>query len=483
VDGVAGAGAAQRRRRLSVNADAAESTRRAALRWLPALAVAVVFLGHDARRLVAPFGPSHDGFNAALFMTGGRAIVEEGPIASRLGAVSHTRFGDPAVYAHHPPLIYIASAAAYLVPVPVELRARLPALVAALGALICSVLLLSQCGIEPGPAAVGLLVAFATPMFFVSGAVTQPDGLGLLPMTGLVLLSRRSPGEAGPFPRALGAVAAAATLTSWEAALLAGLVATGLLIDRRRGAAAAVLLGAAAGLALTGLWMLWAYQGDLSGFVQRALLRVGVGEEDRVGVFQMAGKQLRYLHDLFPVGRGLVLALAGLGLFDRRTRAPAAVALSTVLGYAVAFKNGAYDHSYWLYPLLLPLALGAAVAADAVSRRLAGGALSRLATVALGVALIVALAVLAIARVSDEQIQDAIGARVGAQARALAWPDGQRYAYHTLGGRGASDLLPWLAFYSRREPFGVDGPSSVPRGEVLVSLIDGRLRSIPGERP
>jgi len=88
--------------------------------WIAAAATAVVFLGHDTHRLWAPFGPSHDGFNAALFMTGGRAIVEEGPIESKLGASSRTLFGDRVVYAHHPPLIYLASALAFTLPGPVE---------------------------------------------------------------------------------------------------------------------------------------------------------------------------------------------------------------------------------------------------------------------------------------------------------------------------------------------------------------------------
>jgi len=39
------------------------------LLWIPALAVAILFVAHDPGRLAAPFGPSHDGFNAAVYMT------------------------------------------------------------------------------------------------------------------------------------------------------------------------------------------------------------------------------------------------------------------------------------------------------------------------------------------------------------------------------------------------------------------------------
>ena len=83
---------------------------------------------------------------------------------------------------------------------------------------------------------------------------------------------------------------------------------------------------------------------------------------------------------------------------------------------------------------------------------------------------------------SNEKGQRRIAAQIGAQARTLRWPAGQRYAYHTFGDRGPTDLLPWLLFYSRRAPFGVDGPQSVPRGETLLRIADGRLVTLPGEQ-
>src|SRR2546428_6001358 len=165
----------------------AERGRPGPLLWIAAGATVLVFLGHDAHRLSAPFGPSHDGFNAALFMTGGRAIVEEGPIESRLGASSRTLFGDRVVYAHHPPLIYLASALAFTLPGPVEARARLPAVVSGLAVLFFTVILLHHSGLGPGAAAGGLLFAFGTPMFFVFGALKGPDVPGLAPLTGLTL--------------------------------------------------------------------------------------------------------------------------------------------------------------------------------------------------------------------------------------------------------------------------------------------------------
>jgi 4-amino-4-deoxy-L-arabinose transferase-like glycosyltransferase len=94
-------------------------------------------------------------------MTGGRAIVDDGLIASRLGAVSRTTAGDHVVYAHHPPLVYVASAAALAAPGSVETDARLPVIAASLLTSSLMAWLLFQCGFHPVAAALGLLVAFA----------------------------------------------------------------------------------------------------------------------------------------------------------------------------------------------------------------------------------------------------------------------------------------------------------------------------------
>jgi hypothetical protein len=82
---------------------------------------------------------------------------------------------------------------------------------------------------------------------------------------------------------------------------------------------------------------------------------------------------------------------------------------------------------------------------------------------------------------SDEHRQRIGAAEIGAQARALQWPAEQRYAYLSLGFLGRTDLFPWLAFYSRRVPLGVEGPRAVPRDELLLRLSGGRLVAIRGE--
>jgi len=449
------------------------------LPWIPALAVALFFVAHDPGRLSAPFGPSHDGFNAALYMTGGRAIVEEGPLASQLGASSKTMSGDRVIYAHHPPLAYLEDAAALAVLNSPEVAARLPAVVSSIVVLVLLVLVLAACGLPSGSAGVGLLVAFATPMFVSFGAMTEPHALGLAPMTALTLLWQRIRLGFEPPSWALASVAAVATLTSWEAALFTALVAVFLLVANRRRAAVAVLAGTAMASILIALWIWWAYHGDVGEFFQRALHRVGAGDTGRVTLRQMTRRQIGYFSDLFPVGKWLVFPVAALGLLDRRTRPLVAVSLGTVVGYAILFRNGTYDHGYWLYCILLPLALGAAVAADTVSRLLSAHWLLRWTPPLLGAALMVVLAI-KVWHPSNEQSQQRYAATIGAQVRSVRWPPAQPYAYHAFGGRGPTEILPWVLFYSRRLPWGVDGPQSVPRGEIVLRFVDGRLVTLPG---
>jgi hypothetical protein len=451
---------------------------------LSAIAVAAIFLGHEPQRLSAAFGPSHEGFNTAVSMTGGRAIVDDGFVGSRLGAVSRTTAGDHVVYAHHPPLVYVASAAALIAPGSVETDARLPAIAASLVTLSLMTLLLFECGFHPVAAGIGLLTAFATPMFFVFGAMTEPLIIGLAPMTALVLFWERLRRGADAPLWAFGVVAGIGTVASWEAGLFAGVVAVALILGRHRTAGLAVLTGCAAGAILTGLSIVWAYHGDLGEFFDRAFLRAGGGAV-RVGLRQAARQQMDYFGDVFPIGRWFAIFVAGFGLFDRRVRPLVAASLGTALAYAVLFRNGANDHPYWLFCVILPLALGAAAAADALGRLLGRNRISRGFGLALVVSLVVALGV-TVWRPSSQQQQDRVGATIGAEARALRFPAEQRYAYFLAGSdsdTGTTDLLPWLFFYSRREPFGVDGPQAVPRGQVVLRFVGGHPRAEAGEGP
>jgi hypothetical protein len=190
------------------------------------------------------------------------------------------------------------------------------------------------------------------------------------------------------------------------------------------------------GCLLIVLWMIWAYDGDLRDFTGRAVDRAGAGTVTR-HTLQWSGSRRATSATCFPSGGALVVLVAALGLLDCRTRSLTAASLGTVLALAVLFRNGAYDHNYWLYCILLSLALGAAVAADALSRWATRMSLPRAcAGLALGEVLAAAL------WHPCTKNGNGTSPRIGAEARALSWPAGQRYAYHAFGGRGATTFCP-----------------------------------------
>jgi hypothetical protein len=461
------------------------STGRASLRpssgyapaWFAAVFAFVLLVGHDPSRLSEPFGPSHVGFNNALYMIGGRAITEDGPVKSRLGASSGTTAGDRVLYAHHPPLVYLEDAIARVVPVSDELRSRLPALVGSAGALALVVLLLRESGIAAWPAAIGVLVAFVTPMFLVFGATTEPHLIGLAPMAASALVWQRARrGTLRWRPIAIAAVAVVAGLTSWLALGFAAVAGVALVVEKRSGTGVALLAGAAVAAVAVFAWILWVYGGDLRDFTDRLVLRTGADDALRVTVREAAARQRSYLADLFPVLGAAALALAAAAIVDARTRNVAGAALASIVLYAAVFHNAAYDHSYWLYAVLLPLALGAAVAADALVRVAPPPA----AAVA-GIVVVAVLTVTALGTSTDRRLERR-GAAIGTQVRRITWPASQRYAFHAFGGHGPTDLLPWLQYYSRREPFGVAGPQAVMRDDLVLTLVRSKFVAVPGTR-
>jgi hypothetical protein len=451
--------------------------------WIIVAAIGVVciFVGHRTDRITAPLGPSHDGNNAALYAIGGRAILEDGPIASRFGASIKTASGDRVVYAHHPPMAFLENAVAHIVPASSETQARLPAILSSVLAVALGGVLLHELGFRPGAAALALVVAFTTPMFFVFGSITEPLILSLPAMIGLTLLWQRVRIGAQTPAWVFVLVAALATLTSWEAALYAIVMGTALLVRRRR-VGVYVLVGVAAGAVLTGLWIVWAYNGDLGDFMSRAVLRAGSNAEVPVTYRQMAAQQIRYFRDLFAFD-WLVVPIAALGLFDRRTRMLVAASLGTVLAYGLLFRNGAHDHPYWLYCITLPMLMSVASVADRVGRWLMRDQRWRVIAYALGVG-VIAVSLLSLWKPSQEEQRDRFGAKAGAFVRAAKWPANQRYAYHLAPGDvgpTSPDLLPWLLFYSRLEPYGVDGVRAVPRGQLVLVDDEEGLRLVQGE--
>lgn len=339
--------------------------------------VAIVWLVAVAGRAGAPFGDSDEGINGAVWSYNAQSLRELGPIESRLGGV---RLDDTA-YATHPPGIVLTTALAQGVAGDGPWSDRAPAWIGTLVAAFLLFLVLRALRVDPVPAAAATIAGFGCHMTLVYGAMLDTP-VTALPFGVAVLLAftRRSQGR--PWPAgAEVALAAAAALSGWQGALLAGLAGLTLLARAPRGRRAArravpYLGGCAAGAALAMGWAWWAY-GSLDELVDKYTRRTGgagragtAGELESVGFGDMMSFQVPWLAQL--LGLGLVgLVLCAVSLRDPRWRAPGALALATVLGYALLFREAAAGHQYWLYWSLVPIVLGFGYVAGPGLRRLA----------------------------------------------------------------------------------------------------------------
>jgi hypothetical protein len=194
-------------------------------------------------------------------------------------------------------------------------------------------------------------------------------------------------------------LAAVAALVAWQAVFVALLVAvteavraapvtSGLRPGRRVRAACPFAAGTAVGLSLTLAWVMWASGGP--GQLVEALTE-RTGADGGVDGGATISAQLSALVDLFGVAvLGLVGALVALR--SDRGRAPAAILLGAVFGYAALTADAAAVHDYWLYWAVAPVALGWALLADAAidARRPRG---DNLAVVGVAVATLALMAV------------------------------------------------------------------------------------------
>jgi hypothetical protein len=208
---------------------------------------------------------------------------------------------------------------------------------------------------------------------------------------------------------------------------------------RRPDALVPIALGAATGVALTVGWVAWAHGGSVRSLIDQAGYRTS-GGADRVTPNVLVSYLRWYWVDTFTPWQ-LVLALPVLlaAWLEPRTRPVLAVSLFTVVLWIGVFSDGAAHHDYWGYWLVLPLAIGLAVAAEVVLSRA-----SRRAT--LGI-----LAVAAVAGVAGFEVPGTIprtltqGAEAGnalvAARRSL--PTHQAYVWY-LGDLVQSPF--WVAY-------------------------------------
>lgn len=273
--------------------------------------------------------------------------------------------GEQTSYAHHPPLLNLGYyAAAQVLPVPRDTAIRLVAYLLGAAMLPIGAAVLRRLGMGWAATLVATALIAVTPLFWVYGRLHANVTLALALVLMVVRLQERR--RIGGGELALAAVVAVVAVVAGYLGMAIAAV-SGLWLLARRGvdrvtvvmgiamaAAAAVSLGYVVGV--TG-----------AGRVGEQLqLRTSTGE---VGVAAFVERIGTWLTSLLPVWwRWLVLPAAMLaGLADRRTRALTALLALVAVGYVVGLPNGAFVHDYWVFPLLLPVWLGAAALVDALT--------------------------------------------------------------------------------------------------------------------
>jgi 4-amino-4-deoxy-L-arabinose transferase-like glycosyltransferase len=419
---------------------------------LVALAAALVLTcRHD---LGAPFGPTHDGRNAAQWALASDGVDARGLFGSRLGAIH----ADGSVYANHPPLTGLVTAASVAALGRDETAVRLPGLLAALATIPLLWLVLARLGFPRHAATVGCVIALATPMFFGYGSMVDSPPLSF--PIGLALVAAwRSPARREWL---LGALAALAVLAGWQAGLLVALLVAVELagaVRRRQAPSWGLPSGLAGGVVLLGSWLLWVH-GSMGPVLDQLVYRSGNGDHP-IGVADSIRTQASTLRlELgLPV---LVVAAAGccFAVREARTRAVTGAAVLVVGAYALTLRQAAFWHAYWNYWALLPVAIGLAMVASLLlavpteSRLARSGARFGVTAVAI-VAIAVAATSPAPAKVEARDAYDA-----AAPLRGATFPASQ----HRLWLIGHVEApASWVEFYARRPISQIRSVASLDR--------------------
>jgi len=294
-----------------------------------------------------------DSYNDAVFSLGGRALLNRGPVAAKLGG----DFGAGDRYADHPPFAYVAVAATQAIVGDRPAAAPILAFTASVAAALLLYALLRELGIGAVTAAVAVAVGLSIPMFLDYGTMLDTLMLGLPFAVAYLLVWQRSmDGRSGT--AALAATAAAVALVAWEGVLLVALAMAVTAAVRRRAGLRIVLAsggGLGAALIAIALWVSWV--GGIGVLLDKGLYRGGHSSDVSLGRY--AGDQFEHARQYLGVA-GLVVLLVGACalLIAPRFRPIGAIALATPVVYALAFREGADLHDYWNYWLLVPMVLG-----------------------------------------------------------------------------------------------------------------------------
>ena len=389
--------------------------------WTAVALVCLAMLAVWLPDLDLPLGNSDDGRLVGRSALHARNFWELGPLESDFGAridpYVRPGFGaeprtEPPVaavtYAHHPPLqTLVASWSVGLLGDNLA-AVRIAAFFMGAATIAFMAALLRACGLRWGPTLLAVGAMASTGFFYVYARIGVGFSL-LVAAAAAAAWLRRADQPPGWTLVGTGALAALAAMQSWIALASLGLLAVWLFAGRLRDAGpvarpspetepspvarpspetasrrlgrwlaggwspalAALVVGAAAGAAVTAAWLLNASGvEELSEQVSvRAAGEVAEGQTFSFGEF--LSRQWRFASTELMVPPWLRVLLApalAAGLIDRRTRVPAAITLAMAATLTFGFRQGAWTHLLWNFPWLAPVTIGLASLLDAVRR-------------------------------------------------------------------------------------------------------------------
>lgn len=328
------------------------------------LALSVVFIGVNASTMLARFGNSYDGFNAAVWSIGATSIEESGFVTSKFGGDNSLR-----KYANHPPAIYTATWLSNQIVPNAHLAARLVPLATSLAGIVVLTLLLLELGLSVRAIAGTLVIVMTAQMFVLYGVMLDTPILGFpIACAASLVLARTLNGKATAWWVA-AFVGFASGLTSWTSVMFVGIITTVIAVMSTRRKANRLLsislaAGLAAGLIVTLSWVWWVYGGLETLWSARA-------ERTQLSVSSDGYwlSQWTYLSDSLPILGLLGCVGIVLSLVRPRVRVVGLIGLVSVVSYSTFFSEGASGHQYWNFLLIIPLAIGVAVLLDELWKR------------------------------------------------------------------------------------------------------------------
>lgn len=403
-------------------ADARTGRRARSHRWAWAVLalLCLVPMARGSMLLAQPYGDSHDGRNGATWAAAAEALRSD-PIESRLGAIRL----DGSVYANHPPAIAAVVAGAEVLggDRPGSDRA---AMVAGLwAAMALSFLLLRELGFARWTALVGPAAIAVAPMTRAYASMVDTPMLGLPFALGVLLAAARIR-STGTLPAWGVAVLTVGPLVSWQLVLLEALLLLWLAIDASvRPALRRALPAVAVGIAMLVLWLVWVH-GSLGPALEQARSRSGAAEGTSAVLGDAVETQWSALRSfLGPLLMTLPFALVGCWAEDRGRRVVNRLALPSVGAYALLTADGAAVHDYWSYWVLIPVAIGAALAAEYLVRLVRTSGFPPIVRRSVPVALVGFVLLISFARSTTHERVHPTSAAAGAVLAAVDLPTGQ----------------------------------------------------------